>query len=70
MFLQQFPKEPDRGPPMPSRLDQDVEHVAVCIGGAPQALAAPVDGDEQLVEVPDVSQPIVSAGHGLVKTNL
>ena len=56
LFLQEFPKEPHRGPPIPSRLHQDVEHVTVLVDGAPQVLLATIDRHEELVEVPRIAQ--------------
>ena len=58
--LQQLPEEPDGGAPIPSRLDQDVDGVAVLVHGPPQVLLATVDGDEQLIEMPRVSEPPAS----------
>jgi len=40
----------------PSRLAQDVEHVAVLIHGAPQELLPTIDRHEQLVEMPGVAE--------------
>ena len=56
LFLQQCSKEPGRGAPIPSWLDQDIEHVAVLIHGSPQVLLPAIDRHEQLVEVPGVAQ--------------
>ena len=49
-------KEPRRGVPIPPRLNQDVEHIAVLVHSSPQVLLATVDRDEELVEVPCVAQ--------------
>ena len=51
LCLQQFPKDPDGGAPIPSRLDEDVEDFAVLVHGSPRVLSAPVERDEELVEV-------------------
>ena len=58
--LQQLPEEPDGGAPIPSRLDQDVEEVAVLVDRSPQVLLATVEGDEQLIEMPRVSEASAS----------
>ena len=57
LFFQQFPKEPDGGTPIPSRLDQDVEHIAILVHGAPEVLLATIDRHEGFVKVPGVAQP-------------
>ena len=56
MALQQFPEEPGGGAPTPSRLDQYVEDVTVLVDRSPQVLLAAVQGDEQLIEMPRVSE--------------
>ena len=56
MAFQQFPEEPQRGAPIPPRLHQDVERVAVLVDSSPQVLLATVQGDEQLIEMPRVSE--------------
>ena len=60
LCLQQFPKDPDGGAPIPSRLDEDVEDFAVLVHGSPRVLSAPVARDEELVEVPGVAQATAS----------
>ena len=42
--------------PVPPRLHQDVEDVAVLIHGAPQILLPTVDRHEELVEMPGVAE--------------
>ena len=39
------------------RLQENVDHVAVLIDGPPRILSAPLNGDEQFVQVPGVAQP-------------
>ena len=56
LFLQQLAKESHRGEPIPSRLDQDVEHVAVFFEGSPQVLLATIDRHEPLIEMPGVAE--------------
>ncbi len=64
--FQQLPEESYRGAPIPPRLDQDVEHVAVLVHRAPEILLAAVECDEQFVEMPRVAlwtaQPPERAG--------
>ena len=56
MALQQFPEEPGGGPSIPSRLDQDVEDVAVLVDRSPQVMLATMQGDEQLIQMPRVPE--------------
>ena len=56
LSLQQLPEEPNGGAPIPSRLDQDIEDVAVFVYGSPQVLLAAVECDEQLIEMPRISE--------------
>ena len=56
MSLQQRPEEPHRGTPIPTRLHEDVQQVAVLVDRAPQVLLATVEGDEQLIEIPRVPE--------------
>jgi len=56
LALQQFPEEPRGGASIPSRLDQDVEDVAVLVDRAPQVLLATMQGDEQLIQMPPVPE--------------
>ena len=60
LFLQQFPKESDRGAPIPSRLDQDIEHVAVFVDGSPQVLLATIDRHEEFIQMSGLAQPTAS----------
>ena len=55
MPFQQLPEESQRGAPIPPRLDEDVEHVAVLVHSPPEILLATVECDEQFVEVPRVT---------------
>ena len=47
--------------PVPPRLHEDVDHVAVLVDGPPEILLAPVDVHEQFVQVPRVAQASLSA---------
>ena len=61
LLLQQLSKEPDRRSSIPSRLDEDVQHVAILIHGSPQVLFPASDRHEELVEMPRVAQPAAPA---------
>ncbi len=54
--LQQRPEEPGGGAPTPSRLDWDVDDVTVLVDRSPQVLLATVQSNEQLIEMPRVSE--------------
>lgn len=58
---QQSPKESARRSPVSTRLDEDVDHVAVLIHRAPEILALPVDGHEDFVQEPRISESTLSA---------
>ena len=61
LLLQQLSKEPDRRSSIPSRLDEDVQHVAILIHGSPPVLFPAIDRHEELVEMPRVAQPAAPA---------
>ena len=61
LALQQLSKEPGHGAPIPPRLHQDIEHVAVLVHRAPHILLAAVEHHKQLVEVPRVAPPATPA---------
>ena len=42
---------------IPSRLEQDVNHVPVLVHGPPQILPLPLDGHEEFVQVPGIAHP-------------
>ena len=52
LTLQEFPKESPRRPPVPTRLDKEVDQVTVLIHCAPEILALPVDRHEDFVQKP------------------
>jgi hypothetical protein len=58
---QEFSKESLCGALITMRLDQNVDHVAVLIHGAPQLLLLAVDSNEDLIQVPVVAQPSLSS---------
>jgi hypothetical protein len=43
------------------RLNQNVDHVAVLIHGAPEILLLAVDSNEDLVQMPVVTQPSLAS---------
>ena len=51
-----YAKESHGGAPIPPRLHQDVENVAVLVHRAPHILLATVEGDEHFIEIPGVSE--------------
>ncbi len=54
--FQQLSEEAFSGSPITARLDENVEHVAILIHGTPTILAAALDRDEDLVQVPCVTE--------------
>ena len=47
-------------PAVATRLDKDIEDVAILIDGTPEIAPLSLDGDEDLVQVPGVAQPALS----------
>jgi hypothetical protein len=45
------------GAPITTWLDEDVDHIAVQVDGTPEVLPLALDGDEEFVQVPRVTQP-------------
>ena len=60
LTLQEFPKESPRRPPVPTRLDKEVDQVTVLIHCAPEILALPVDRHEDFVQKPRMSESSLS----------
>ena len=56
LALQHLPENAHGGAPVPPRLHQDVEDVAVLVDRPPQILLTTVQRDEQLIEVPRVPE--------------
>jgi hypothetical protein len=48
------------GTPIAPGLVEDVDHVAVLVHGPPEILLAPVDVDEQFVQIPGIAHPPAS----------
>ena len=58
--LQQFAKQACGSPAVATRLDENIEDVAILIDGTPEMAPLSLDGDEDLVQVPDVAQPALA----------
>ena len=59
--LQQLAEESFGGFPITARLDEDIDHITVLIHRTPEVLTFALDRDEDLVQVPRVSQASLSA---------
>ena len=72
LAAQQSSKESFRGAPITARLNQDVDHVAVLIHGAPEILLLSVDSNEDFVQVPNIAEPALTPLQfsGIVRTEL
>jgi hypothetical protein len=44
------------GAPITTRLDEDVDHIAVLVDGTPETLTPALDADEELIQVPRIAQ--------------
>ena len=58
--LQQLAEKACGRPAVATRLDEDINDVAILIDGTPERVSPSLDGDEDLVQVPDVAQPALS----------
>ena len=72
LATQEFSKESLCGALITMRLDQNVDHVAVLIHGAPQIPLLAVDSNEDFIQMPVVAQPSLSSIQSLsiVETEL
>ena len=59
--LQELSEESSRCTPVPTGLNENIDHVTVLIHGAPEILALPVDRDEDFVQVPCVAETALTA---------
>ena len=59
--LQESLKESLCGRPVPPRLHQDVDDVAVLIDGTPEVLQWAVDSDEHFVQIPRIAEPALAS---------
>ena len=55
LTLQELAEEALSCTPITTRLDEDVNGVSVLVDGAPEVLALPPDGHEELVQVPGIA---------------
>ncbi len=72
LTLQQLEEEPFGGFPITVRLDENIDHVTILINGAPEILAFALDRDEDLVQVPRITEatlPTLQAT-GVLRTKL
>ena len=61
LAVQQSSKESFRGVLITVRLNQDVDHIAVLIHGAPEILLLTVDSNEDFVQVPDAAKAALTS---------
>ncbi len=60
LTLQQLAKEAFGGFPIAARLDENIDHVTILVNGAPEILSFVSDRDEDLIQVPCVTQPTLT----------
>ena len=60
LTFQQLTEEAYSRMPIATRLDKDVDHVAVLVDGAPEIAPLTLDGHEEFVQVPRVPQATLS----------
>ena len=60
LALQQLAEKACGRPAVATRLDKDIEDVAILIDGTPEIAPLSLDGDKDLVQVPSVAQPALS----------
>ena len=56
LTLQQLAEEPFGGLPITARLDENIDHVTILINGTPKILPPALDRDEDLVQVPRITE--------------
>ena len=61
MNLQEFAKEEFRCTTVTPRLHEDIDHVTILIHSPPQILPLTVDGDENLVQEPGISESTLAS---------
>ena len=61
LTLQESLKESLCRKPVPTRLHQDVNDVAVLIDGTPEVLQLAVDSDEHFVQIPRIAEPTLAS---------
>ena len=60
LALQQLAEQACSRPTVATRLDEDIDDVPILIDGTPAIAPLSLDGDEDLVQVPDVAPPALS----------
>ena len=60
LALQQLAEKACSRPTVATRLDEDIDDVTILIDGTPEIAPLSLDGDEDLVQLPDVAQPALS----------
>ena len=56
LTFQELPEESSRRPPVPTGLDENIDHIAGLIHGAPKILALTVDRHEYFVQEPRIAE--------------
>ena len=64
MVFQDLAKEAFGSFPVSVACDQDIEDIAILVHGSPKITAFAADCDEQLVHVPDVTEPTLAPPQG------
>jgi hypothetical protein len=72
LALHQLAKKPLSGSAIATSLDQDIDHIAILIDGAPQILLPAADLHEDLIEMPRIAEArLASLGSGgIARTEL
>ena len=72
LAFQQLTEEAFGGTPIAARLEQDVDHIAVLVDGAPEIMLLALDSQEEFIQVPRIAQPTLSPleGTGVFGTEL
>ena len=60
LVFQHLAKEASSGSPVSVACEEDIEDIAILVNGSPKIMTFTADGDEQLVHVPDVTEPTLS----------
>ncbi len=60
LAFQQLTEETFSGTPITTRLDEDVNHVAVLVDSTPEIVLLALDGYEELIQVPRITQATLS----------
>jgi hypothetical protein len=60
LTLQQLAEEALGGFPIAAKLDENIDHVTIFVDGTPEILSVASDRNEDLVQVPRVTQPTLT----------